>query len=184
MPRRAARLPQPVVRLVPAPADRLDHVLQQPDVGGRRRADLAERAQQVGDRAEHVQLDLPVGRVADPHGARPGVPGQRLDHGLRPQFVAVEVVERVQPFRVAAGVLHHPQHPAHQRLGLLVRAEVDQRPGGERRVARPAVAVVPVADPAQLLGQRGGRRGHEPAARLVPETAQRQRAAQHRVAGA
>ena len=144
-----------------------------------RAARVGDGGDQVGDRAEDVELDLAVGRVADPDRPRAGVAGQGVDDGLGPELEPVDRVERVQPLRVAAGALDAAVDPAQQRLGLLERAEVDQRPRGHRRVAQPAVAVVPVADAAELLRQRRGRRGEDRAGRLVAEPAQRQRAAQH-----
>ena len=130
-----------------------------------RAAGVGDGRDQVGDRAEDVELELVVGEVADPDRPGAGVPGQGVDDRLGAQLVAVDGVERVQPLRVPAGALDAAVHPAQQRLGLLDGAEVDQRAGGHRRVAQPAVAVVPVADAAQLLGQRGGRRGQDRAGR-------------------
>ena len=72
----------------------------------------ATRRDQVGDRAEHVELDLAVGGVADPHRPGAGVPGQRVDHGLGAELVAVDRVQRVQPLRVPAGALDAPAAPS------------------------------------------------------------------------
>ena len=49
----------------------------------RRAARLGQGGHQVGHRAEHVELHLAVGGVADPHRAGAGVAGQRLDDRLR-----------------------------------------------------------------------------------------------------
>ena len=51
-------------------------------------------------------------------------------------------------------------------------AAVDQGVQGEGGVTDPAVAVVPVADPAQVLGERGGRGGHDASGRRVGERLQ------------
>ena len=52
-----------------------------------------------------------------------------------------------------------------------------QRVQRERRVAQPAVAVVPVAHAADRLGQRGGRRGDDAAGRRVRQRLERDQAA-------
>ena len=137
--------------------------------------------QQVGDRAEHVELDLAVGRVADADRAGAGVPGQGLDDRLGAQLETVHCVQRVQPFRVAGGALDDPPGPGQQRLGLLARAEHHQGLRAHRGVAQPAVAVVPVAQAAHLLRQRRGAGGDDRAGRLVAQRPQGQRAAQHQV---
>ncbi len=75
-----------------------------------------------------------------------------------------------------------PLDVAEQRVGLGHRPELDERVRRDRGVAQPAVAVVPVADAADLLRQarRGG--GQDRAALLVAEAAQRERAARDLVA--
>ena len=179
-----ARLPEAVVRFVPAPPDRLDHRLQDaPLAVAYRAAPVGDRRQQVGDRAEDVELELVVGEVADPHRPGAGVAGQGVDDRLGAEFVPLDGVERVQPLRVPAGAFDDAVDPAQERLGLAQRAEVDQGAGGHRRVAQPAVAVVPVADAAELLRQGGGGGGEDRAGRLVAEPAQRQRAARDQVRG-
>ena len=52
---------------------------------------------EIGDRPEDVELDLAVGGVADAHRPRPGIAGQRLDHGLRARARAP------RPCRAGAG---------------------------------------------------------------------------------
>ena len=65
----------------------------------------------------------------------------------------------------------------HEVVGLPVEAERVQPPQRERRVAHPAVAVVPVALATGRLGQRGGRGGDRRAGRRVGQSLQRQRRA-------
>ena len=65
---------------------------------------------------------------------------------------------------------------------LVLEAGAHERVDRERRVAQPAVAVVPVAHAADLLGERGRGRGDDAAGRRVGERLQRDRRAQHRVA--
>ena len=62
-------------------------------------------------------------------------------------------------------------------VGLPVEAERCRAPQRERRVAHPAVAVVPVALAARRLRQRGRRRGDDRAGRRVGQPLQRQRRA-------
>ena len=101
------------IRLDDPPVGR-QYVTAQVGVGG----------EQVGDRAEHVELHLPVGRVADADRPGSGVAGQRLDDRLGAELEAVHGVQRVQPLRVAAGTVDDPAGPAQQRLGLVQRAEI------------------------------------------------------------
>ena len=67
--------------------------------------------------------------------------------------------------------------PLQERGGLLGVAEAEQRVDGERRVADPGVAVVPVALAADLLGQTGRGRGDERAGRRVGHQLERHRRA-------
>ena len=185
VPGRQARLPDAVVGLVPAPLDRLDHRLHQREVAGVRPRGLGERGDQVGDRAEHVELDLAGWRRCRPApGGSRRSPGSVSMTASGPSSVPSTRVQRVQPLRVPAGVCRRtvsvqPQ----QRLGLLGGAEVDQGLGGHRGVAQPAVPVVPVADPPISSGSEDGRGGQDRAGRLVPQPAQRERAAHDQVAG-
>ena len=61
------------------------------------------------------------------------------------------------------------QEPLAPGLGLVPVAGVQHREQRQGRVAEPAVAVVPVADAADLLGQRGRRRGDDAAGGRVGE---------------
>ena len=178
MARRQPGLPDSVVGLVPAAGDGLHHRLDDaPVLVLHRAARGRDGGDEIGDRAEDVELDLAVGGVADPHRPRPGVPGQRVDHGLGAELEPFDRVEGMQPLRVAAGPRDAPVDPVQKRLGLVERAEVDEHARRHRSVAEPAVAVVPVAHAAELLGERHRRRGQDRACRLVDEAAQRQRAA-------
>ena len=182
--RRQPGLPDAVVGLVPATRDGLHHRLDDaPVLVLHRAARGRDGGDEVGDRAEDVELDLAVGGVADAHRPRAGVAGQRLDDGLGAELEPFDGVERVQPLRVAAGARDAPVDPVQERLGLGERAEVDEHARRHRGVAQPAVAVVPVADAAELLGQRRRRRGEDRPGRLVAEPAQRQRAADHLLPG-
>ena len=52
---------------------------------------------QLDDGAEHIELDLLVGQVADADRPRACVPGQRVDDGLGAERAAIEGVDRMQP---------------------------------------------------------------------------------------
>ena len=117
-------------------------------------------------------------RVADPHRARVAVarPVRVLD--LRQLGPPVDPVHDLQrPRRPDLPLARAVGEPAHERRGLLGEAEPEQAVERERGVADPRVAVVPVALAADLLGQRGRRRGDERAGRRVGEQLQRERGA-------
>ena len=175
--RRQPGLPDPVVRFVPAATDRLHHRLDDaPVLVLDRSARSRDGGHEIGDRPEHVELDLAVGCVPDPHRPRPGVAGQRLDHGLRPELESLDRVERVQPLRMAARAGDATVDPVQERLGLIECAEVDEHPRRHCGITQPAVPVVPVAHAAELLGERHRRRREDRAGWPVAEAAQGQRA--------
>ena len=171
--RRAPRLPDALVRLRP-------HLRRARGLGLHERPQppgqslAAPRVEQDGVEhgAEHVVLALVERAVADPHRAG--------------AVVAAEVVER-RLLQVAAPVdAVHDLHAAvivgleigdelHELVGLPVQVQPVQRLQGERRVAHPAVAVVPVALTAGRLGQSGRQRRHGGARRHVRQTLDRQR---------
>ena len=132
---------------------------------------------EVGDRAEDVELDLAVGCIADADRPRAGIAGQRLDHGLGPEFEPFDGVEGMQPLRMTARAHDAPVDPVQERLRLGERAEVDEHARRHRGVAEPAVAVVPVPHAAELLGERHRRCGEDRPGRPMAEAAQCQRAA-------
>ena len=100
------------------------------------------------------------GRVADPHRSRAGVPGQPVDG---PLGQAPRAVDGVHDLEVGGVAGHGPEQPVAPEPRLVGRARLDQRVDREGGVAQPAVAVVPVALAAEVLGQRGGRGRHDPA---------------------
>ena len=86
----------------------------------------------------------------------------------------------MQPFG-AVHRLDHTVQPVQIPLGLGDRAQRHQCRRGHRGVADPAVAVIPVADAADLLGQRRGGRRHDRAGVGVHKPAQRQRRPLHQL---
>ena len=104
VPRRPPGLPDAVVGLMPAGQHGRGHLDQQlPVAVGEHRPAGAEGVNQLGDRAEHVQLHLVVGGVPDPDRAGSRVAGQALDDGLGGQRRPGHRVERMEPLR-ARGV--------------------------------------------------------------------------------
>ena len=77
---------------------------------------------------------------------------------------------------------HRAQQPRAPRERLFLVTGVQQRDEHERRVAQPAVAVVPVAHAAELLGKRGGGRGEDGAGARVGQRLEREQRADHDVA--
>ena len=106
-----------------------------------------------------VELQL-IGRaIADPHRSRPA-PALEVIQGLLDEIrAAVHPVHDLQRAGPATGLLLRPvPEPGAEGGGLLHVAQAQQRVDGEGAVPDPGVAVVPVALPAFLLGQPGGRR--------------------------
>ena len=128
----------------------------------------------VQQRAPDVVLLLLVGGVADPHRPR----AARSPRGGRAIVLvelalAVEAVHDLQLLLAGGDVGDEVE----EVVGLPLEAQRQQRPQHERRVADPAVAVVPVALALRRLGQRGGRGGQQRAAGRVGEALERQRRA-------
>ncbi len=179
-PQRTADLPQPVVRLVPVPGQLLDQrALQRPGVLALVETEVAGHLQRHHHLAEHVGLPLGDRAVADPHGGRAGVPGQVVERPLGQVAAAVHGVHDLQVLRVAGD---RAQQPAAPQPGLVVVAGLQQRLEGQRRVAQPAVPVVPVALAAELLRQRGGGRRDDAAGAAVGEQTQGEQGAHDRLA--
>ena len=102
--------------------------------------------------AEHVVLSLIVGTVADPHRTSPAVAAQVIERRLLQVAAAVDAVHDLHP---AVGVGLEVGDELHELVRLPVEVQPVQRLQRERRVAHPAVAVVPVPLAAGRLGQAG-----------------------------
>ena len=156
--RRAPDLPDAAVRLVP---DLLDMLDQRPlDVPGLRaeiEPVLAGGMEDVENLAEDVELELAVGAVADPDGSAALVAGEPVGDQLALQALARHPIHDRHLRGAPGGGAEEPLGPA---LGLLTVAREKERVERERRVAQPAIAIVPVALAADLLGQRHRRRRH------------------------
>ncbi len=152
------------------------HPLQRPGVVGVPEGGLAGRLERQHHLAHHVGLALADGPVADPHGTRVGVPGQPVH---RPLGQAPGAVDGIHDLEVAGVAGDGAKQPVAPEPRLVRRARLDQRVDRQRGVAEPAVAVVPVALPAEVLGQRRGRCRHDPAGLGVGHQVQGEQRAPH-----
>ena len=108
----------------------------------------------VDDPAVAVELMLVGGAVADPDGPAVGVAGPVVERAFGRGMFAVQGEQdgKARPVE-AAGV----QEPGEEHAGFVFLAGAEEGADADARVARPGEAVVPVADPAEHFGQRGGR---------------------------
>ena len=171
----AADLPDPLVRLVPRALEEVEERELQPPgrlLGGQ--PALAPLEHRVHQLAEHVELELVGGGVADPHGRRALVAGQPVELELgQPPLARGPVHDLHLGGRAGDGA----QQPVAPGLRLVHVARVHERLERQRRVAHPAEAVVPVAHAADRLRQRRGRRRDDAAGRPVGQRLQRDQAA-------
>ena len=180
MPAGSAHLPDALVGLAPALLQDLEQQQgQRPRVRARRRARARGLPQHVEQLAVHVELQLRVRAVAGAYRSRALVAGEPVELELREPALAADAVHRLQLLGVTGRGAEQPLAPA-QRLGLV--AADQERLERQRRVAHPAVAVVPVPGAADRLGQRSGRRGDDAAGRLGGQRLQREQRPQHRLA--
>ncbi len=156
--RLAARLPDPLVGRAPRrhrPGGlRLDDRPQPPR---HPLAVLGVDQDRVQHRAVDVVLALVEGAVPDPHRACARVAGELVACALGEVAAAVDPVHDLQR-SVFVGLEIGDE--LHELVGLPVELQPVQRLQRERRVAHPAVAVVPVALAARRLGQARGERRH------------------------
>ena len=103
-----------------------------------------------------VELMLVGGTVADADGPAVGIARPIVERSFVTRMFAVKREENrktraIEPARV--------QQPREKRARLSVLAGAEERADADARVAWPRVAVVPVADPAELFRQRSRRCG-------------------------
>ena len=177
---RAARLPDALVGLAPDLHRALRLALDdRPQAARQPLAAAGVQQDAVQHGAVDVVLALVEGAVADPHRPRAGVPGEVVAGRLR-QVAAP--VDPVHDLHRAVGVGLEVGDVLDELLGLPVEVEPVQRLQGERGVAHPGVAVVPVALAAGRLGQRCRGRGDRRARRHVRQALDREHAARDRLA--
>ena len=169
VPLRPAHLPYPPVRPPPRPRREVRHALQQNPAVVRQVAGVAvEHREAQRDLAEHVQLAVVRRVVADADGPRPLVALQVRQLRLGQHAVLRDAEEDLHMLERAEAVL---DDPLDVRLALVRVADPVEDAERPRAVPQPGEAIVPVADAAQRLRQRRGRRGHDRARRLVDQQA-------------
>ena len=169
----AADLPDAAVGLAPV-IDRLFDLARQdrPHAVVQRVARTRVQVDGVEQRAPDVVLVLLVGGVADPHRTRALVAlrwSSTCSSSSRSPSMPYITCRFSSPADVGDEV--------EEIVGLPLEAQREQRPQHERRVADPAVAVVPVAFALRRLGQRRRRRGDQRAGGGVRQPLERQRGA-------
>ena len=129
----------------------------------------ARLVQRIHQLAEDVDLQLIARGVADPHRLRALVPREPGQLELRQPALAGDAVHDLDVRRIARD---RAQEPAAPLLRFVDVAAVQQREQRQRRVAEPAVAVVPVAHASDPLRQRRRRRSDDAAGRRVGQRLQ------------
>ena len=119
--------------------------------------------------AVDVELNLAGCRVADAHGEGVFIAGEPADFPLEELAFALEAVHDLDLVGTAGEGAEEPVLPR-GRFGEV--AAIGEGEEGEGGVAQPAVAVVPVADAADGLGQGGGDRGDDAAGGAIDHGAQ------------
>ena len=117
--------------------------------------------------------------VADAHRLRAAVAVEMRQLALRHSRFAEDVVQHLQ---ARLGETRGVEEPVDERGAFALEAAVVQGGDGERRVAQPAVSIVPVADAAHRLGERCGGGGDDRAGWRVRQQLQHQHAAHDEVA--
>gem|GEM_PF-5584553 len=176
----APDFPDAVVQFAPALLQRLEqHVLQAPGFGQRRQIRDAGGVERINEFAVDVELALPRRAIAPAHRLAAFVAGQPRNLQLGQPAIARDAVHDLQLIGVSR---HRAQQPLAPRLGLFAIAGVEQGVQRQRRVAQPAMAVVPIAAAAQRFRQRRGGRRDDPARRLKSQQFQRDQRTHHGIA--
>ena len=178
--RARAQLPGPGVGLVPEDARPFAEALQQLEQAAAARVQQALVEEGVGrgedDAAVHVVLPLLEGLVPDAHGAHAPVAREPLLDPLAERGLEADPVHGLQMSVGADDEVADVRQEALHRAG---GSEPVQRLDREVRVARPAVAIVPVPPALGRLGNRAGERRHDRARLLEVTELERDRGADH-----
>lgn len=116
----------------------------------RRKPALAGLQQGVGHLAIDIELHLFGSGIADAYGCRALVATQ--PGNLPFQQIAL-AGDAIHDLHLRRGAGDRAQQPVAPGTGFLVIAEFHQGEQGQRRVAQPAIAVVPVARPPIFSGR-------------------------------
>src|ERR1035441_4775604 len=88
-----------------------------------------------------VELQLIACRIADSYGSRASISAQEFQFTLNRSFITIKRIHNVQLWlRQTRGL----KQPVEKIFGLVPVVELEQGPYRERRVAQPAVAIIPV----------------------------------------
>ncbi len=167
-------LPDPAVRLPPATQRRLHHAPEDwPHSLIKAIARPGVDVDGVEHRPPNVVLPLPVGGVADANRSGTLVAVKMIEGLLGEIRFAVQAIHDLQ-LRVALGKVGDEPEVV---VRLPVEAKAVETPQGERRVAKPAVPVVPVALATGGLRKRGRGGGGEGSGRRVRQRLEGERAA-------
>ena len=135
MARIAALLPDAVVRLPPALAHGIDERLGEvPQAIGEEHALVSEPMDQVHDGAEHVELQLVLGEVADADRTRTPVAIECRDHGFGQELVTGQRIQRAEALG-GRDVGDAVDQPVEEAECFARAAHPQQRIGGDRGVA-------------------------------------------------
>ncbi len=121
-----------------------------------RRTVLVVQVDRIHQFAVDVELQLLASAVADAHRARATVAFQVVEGFLRHFVPTIDAVHNLQGAKTRsfdAALLQ----PAHEVLGLVRHPQAQEGVQSKCRVADPGVAVVPIAHPADLLGEAARR---------------------------
>src|SRR6185437_11261155 len=140
----AADLPDPVVRLAPRILEMVEQAeLDLPRVRIERQPVHPSLVEAVDHLSVDVELQLLARGVADPDRARPLVAAEPGELELTQTSLAADAVHDLDVGRVARDCPDQPASPQSRLVGVVAVEEGEQR---ERRVAEPAIAVIPVAN--------------------------------------
>ncbi len=125
----------------------------------------------------HIQLELHTCSIADPDGSRAPVADEMIQRRLWQVAFAGKAVHDLElPWFAMQRDLADPLHKAFTIFDVACQ---EQSIGGKACITDPGVAVVPVADAADLLRQRCGWCCDHRACRYIGQEFQRHRAAHH-----
>src|SRR5438270_14079774 len=88
-----------------------------------------------------IELELMACAIADPHRARSEIAAQKIEFSLTRSEAAKYVVHNAQ---LRLGQPRGMQQPCQKALGLIQVAQTKHGAHGKRRIAQPAVAIIPV----------------------------------------
>ena len=140
---------------------------------------LVIEVERVEELAVDVELGLAPGAVADAHGRRVAPAAQVRELTLAEIVLAADAVHDLERVHVAGAAAGRARHEGDEVLGLVGAGADVERLQREARVTDPGVAVVPVALPADGLGQRGRGRGDDRPGGAVGQPLEHPRAELH-----